>query len=132
MVEEDAAAHRASYTTRIEQALRSSDPDRVLEGEIAMAVAGDVVDFNRKVGPNGATGEVDVETNRAIIEVTTRRTGKLKQIQKLLSHSNMNPLGKPVILFAPHYGRTAAQDMESAKYRGTPLRGAMLCATLSA
>ena len=46
-MEEDAAAHRVSYTTRIEQALRSSDPDRVLEGEIAMAVAGDLVDFNR-------------------------------------------------------------------------------------
>ena|SRR2546425_205299 len=95
MVEEDAAAHRASYTTRIEQALRSSDPERVLEGEIAMAVAGDLVDFNRKVGPHGATGEVDVETTRAIIEVTKQRTGKLKQLQKLLSHPDMNPLGKP-------------------------------------
>jgi hypothetical protein len=114
MMEENAAAKRASYTTSIEQALRSSDPDRVLEGEIAQAVAGDLVDFNRKVGPNGATGEVDVETNRAIIEVTTRRTGKLKQIQKLLSHPDMNPLGKPVILFAPNYGRTATQDITNA------------------
>ena len=94
--------------------LRSSDPDRVLEGEIAMAVAGDLVDFNRKVGPNGATGEVDVETTRAIIEVTTRRTGKLKQLQKLLSHPDMNPLGKPVILFAPNYGRTATQAIINA------------------
>ena len=66
MVEEDPAANRASYTTRIEQALQSSDPDRVLEGEIAKAVAGDVVDFNRKVGPNGATGEVDVETTSVL------------------------------------------------------------------
>src|SRR5207248_2131553 len=74
------------------------------------AVAGDLVDFNRQVGPNGATGEVDVETTRAIIEVTTRRTGKLKQIQKLLSHPDMNPLGKPVILFAPNYGRTATGE----------------------
>ena len=114
MVEEDAAAHRASYTTRIEQALRSSDSDRVLEGEIAMAVAGDWIDFNRQVGPKGATGEVDVETTRAIIEVTTQRTGKLKQLQKLLSHPDMNPLGKPVILFAPNYGRTATQAIINA------------------
>jgi hypothetical protein len=78
MMEEDAAAHRARYLTRIEQALRSRDPDRVLEGEIARAIAGDLVDFNRQVEPNGATGEVDVETTRAIIEVTARRTGKLK------------------------------------------------------
>ena len=55
-----------------------------------------------------------METNRAIIEVTTRRTGKLQQIQKLLSHPDMNPLGKPVILFAPNYGRTATQDITNA------------------
>ena len=66
MVEEDAAAHRARRTTSIAQALQSRDPERVLEGEVARAVAGDLVDFNRKVGPNGATGEVDVETSRAL------------------------------------------------------------------
>ena len=114
MVEEDAAAHRASYTTRIEQALWSSDPDRVLEDEIATAVAGDLVDFNRQVGPNGATGEVDVETHRALIEVTTRRAGQLKQIRQLLSPPDMHPLGKPVMLFAPNYGRTATQDITNA------------------
>ena len=114
MVEEDAAANRARRTTRIAQALQSSEPDRVLEGEVARAVAGDLVDFNRKVGPNGATGEVDVETSRAIIEVTTRRTGKLKQVQKLLSHPDMNPSGKPVILFAPNYGRSATEDIINA------------------
>jgi len=74
----------------------------------------ELVDFNRKVGPNGATGEVDVETSRAIIEVTTRRTGKLKQMQKLLSHPAMNPSGKPVILFAPNYGRSATEDIINA------------------
>jgi hypothetical protein len=114
MVEEDAAAHRARRTTSIAQALQSSDPERVLEGEVAMAIAGDLVDFNRKVGPHGATGEVDVETSRAIIEVTTRRTGKLKQIQKLLSHPDMNPSGKPVILFAPNYGHRATADIINA------------------
>ena len=114
MMEEDAAANRARRTTSIAQALQSRDPERVLEGEVARAVAGDLVDFNRKVGPNGATGEVDVETGRAIIEVTTRRTGKLKQIQKLLSHPDMNPSGKSVILFAPNYGRSATEDIINA------------------
>jgi hypothetical protein len=114
VVEEDAAANRARLTTRITQALQSSDPDRVLEGEVARAVAGDLVDLNRKIGPNGATGEVDVETSRAIIEVTTRRAGKLRQIQKLLSHPDMNPSGKPVILFAPDYGPSATADIINA------------------
>lgn len=100
--------------TSIARALQSSDPDKVLEGEVAQTVADDLLDFDRKVGPHGATGEIDVETSRAIIEVTTRRTGKLKQIQKLLSHPDMNPLGKSVILFAPHYGHTATQDIINA------------------
>jgi hypothetical protein len=55
-----------------------------------------------------------VETNRAIIDVTTRRTSKLRQLQKLLSHPDMNPLGKPVVLVAPNYGRTATQDITNA------------------
>ena len=88
-VAEDTAAHKAQRVERIEQALQSSDPDKVLEGKVAKAVEDDVIDFNRKVGPNGATGEVDVETRKAIIEVTTRRTGKAKQINKLLSNPAM-------------------------------------------
>jgi hypothetical protein len=63
----------AARANRIEQALRSNDPDTVLEGRVAQAVEADLVDFNRKVGPEGAIGEVDVETSKAIIEVTTRR-----------------------------------------------------------
>jgi hypothetical protein len=102
------------HAKRIEQALQSSDPDKVLEGEVAKAVGNDLVDFNRKVGPNGATGEVDVETRKAVIEVTTRRMGKSKQIKKLLSNSALNPLGKPVILFAPHYGRAAIRTITDA------------------
>ena len=110
-VEEDTAANRAKRIERVEQALQSSDLDRVLEGKVAKAVGNDLVDFNRKVGPSGATGEVDVETSKAIIEVTTRHTGKSKQVKKLLSNRDMNPLGKPVILFAPNYGHTATRTI---------------------
>jgi len=111
---EDTSADRMRHAERIEQALQSSDPDRVLEGEVAKAVGDDLVDFNRKVGPNGATGEVDVETRKAVIEVTTRRMGKSKQIKKLLSNSDLNPSGKPVILFAPYYGRAAIRTITDA------------------
>lgn len=111
---ENTAAHKARCVERIEQALRSSDPDRALEGKVAKSIEDDVIDFNRKVGPNGATGEVDVETHKAIIEVTTRRTGKSKQIHKLLSNLDMNPSRKPVILFAPNYGRTATKTITDA------------------
>ncbi|MDH3601651.1 MAG: hypothetical protein OEU26_18740 [Candidatus Tectomicrobia bacterium] len=95
--EEAAAANKAELSHRVEQALQSSDLDTVLEGRVAKAVEADLVDFNRKVGPDGAVGEVDVETHKAIIEVTTRRSGKSKQIRKLLANPDMNPARKPVI-----------------------------------
>jgi hypothetical protein len=101
----------AERTNRIEQALRSHDPDTVLEGRVAKAVEENLVDFNRKVGHEGAIGEVDVETSKAIIEVTTRRSGKLRQIRKLLANPAMNPAGKPVILFAPNYGPHATRNI---------------------
>jgi hypothetical protein len=101
----------AERTNRIEQALRSNDPDTVLEGRVAKAVEDDLVDFNRKVGPEGVIGEVDVETSKAIIEVTTRRSGKSRQIRKLLANPAINPAGKPVILFAPNYGPHATRNI---------------------
>ena len=101
----------AERANRVEQALRSNDPDTVLEGRVARAVAADLVDFNRKVGPAGAIGEVDVETSKASIEVTTRRSGKSRQMRKLLAIPAMNPAGKPVILFAPNYGPHATRNI---------------------
>jgi len=101
----------AERANRIEQALRSNDPDTVLEGRVAKAVEEDLVDFNRKVGPEVAIGEVDVETSKAIIEVTTRRSGKSRQIRELLANPAMNPAGKPVILFAPNYGPHATRNI---------------------
>ena len=101
----------AERANRIEQALRSNDPDTVLEGRVAKAVEADLVDFNRKVGPEGAIGEVDVETSKAIIEVTARRSGKSRQMRKLLANPAINPAGKPVILFAPNYGPHATRNI---------------------
>ena len=101
----------AARASRVAQALQSNDPDTALEGMVAQAVAADLVDFNKKVGPEGAIGEVDVETGKAIIEVTTRRSGKSRQIRKLLADPVMNPAGKAVILFAPNYGLHATRNI---------------------
>lgn len=35
----------------------------------------------------------------------------MKQVQKLISNSDFNPLNKPVILYAPNYKFTPAQDI---------------------
>ncbi len=43
--------------------------------------------------------------------LTTQTARKLKQVQKLISNSDLNPLNKPVILYAPNYKFTPAQDI---------------------
>jgi hypothetical protein len=68
----------------------------------------DVASFNRKIVDNGLTvGDIDVETNNAIIEVTIATQGKLEQATKLATNKVVNPLGKPVFLFSRGYSRFA-------------------------
>jgi hypothetical protein len=101
----------------VEQALSSTDVTKVLEGTVAQIVQGgafDVASFGKKFGPNGSIGEIDVEVSKAIIEVSVAQSDKLSQITKLLSNNTMNPTGKLVILYAPNYLNTAANDITSA------------------
>jgi len=95
----------------VEKALKSSDPDKVLEGQVGKIVIDDLESFNKKIGLHGSVGEIDVETSKAIIEVTSKERGKLSQIKKLMENPSMNPLKKPVILYAPNYKGTPAKDI---------------------
>lgn len=104
----------SSFDDAINEALNSGDPKKVLEGMVANAIiqAGfQLISFNKEVGLNGSISEIDVETASAIIEVTTQTSRKLKQIQKLISNPDLNPLSKTVILYAPNYKFTPAQDI---------------------
>jgi hypothetical protein len=56
---------------------------------------------------------VDVETSNAIIEVSTTDENKLKQVLKLKNNKQINPTGKPVILFAPNYSHAADQQFKA-------------------
>jgi hypothetical protein len=101
---------------RIQDALASTNPGEALEGQVAQGLqdAGvSIEQFQAEVGTNGSIGELDVVTDRAIIEVTTSPSGKLAQITKLLTNTQMNPLGKPVILYAPNYGGAAGTAITS-------------------
>jgi hypothetical protein len=101
----------------IEEALASSNPGTKLEGQVAQGLkdAGfEVESFQREVGPGGSVGEVDVETPNAIIETTLSPSGKLGQIDKLINNPEMNPTGKPVILYAPNYGGAATDAVVGA------------------
>ena len=107
----------SSFEQAIADALNSGNSQKVLEGTVAntiIQVGCNLVSFNKAVGIKGEIGEIDVETDQAIIEVTIQTSRKLKQIQKLISNVDLNPLGKPVILYAPNYKLTPAQDIINA------------------
>jgi hypothetical protein len=111
------AAPSAEFDGAIQAARQSSDPGTQLEGQVAQHIkdAGiDVISFNKEFGPNASIGEIDVETPDAIIEVTRAERGKLRQIRKLMGNPQLNPAGKPVILYAPNYLQTAGKDVSNA------------------
>jgi hypothetical protein len=101
----------------IQAARNSTNPGTRLEGEAAAEIlnsGNEITGFNNEIGPNGSTGEIDIETPQALVEVTVRPGGKLAQIQKLMGNPAMNPTGKPVILYAPKYGGAAGKSIEQA------------------
>jgi hypothetical protein len=111
------AAPSGQFDGAIQAARESSNPGTQLEGQVAQHIkdAGiDVISFNKKFGPNAAIGEIDVETPNAIIEVTTQKARKLTQVQGLMDNPQLNPTGKPVILYAPNYLRTAGKEISDA------------------
>lgn len=112
-------ARRAELNQQIDDARTSPDAGKRDEGDVAHAIRDNVWDFNRKVGPNGSKGEVDIETQKAIVEVTRGRAdGKYKQTTQTLRDPEVNPDGKPVILYIkPGQKRPPSQrikDLEAA------------------
>jgi hypothetical protein len=107
---EEIAAARRALDTRIDEAAAAPDPDLALEGTVAQAIREQVTAFRTRVGPDGSVGEVDVTTDAALIEVTTAPRGKLSQVLDYLNNREMNPDGRPVILYAPNYRTRAAQQ----------------------
>jgi hypothetical protein len=87
--------------TKIDTAMRSANEGSRLEATTAKSLRNIVRDFNRKYGPNGSLGEIDIETNKAIIEVAGgRKYTKEGQLEGLINNRTKNPTGKPVILLA--------------------------------
>lgn len=81
--------------------MRSAKEGSRLEATTAKSLRNIVRDFNRKYGPNGSLGEIDIETNKAIIEVAGgRKYTKEGQLEGLINNRIKNPTGKPVILLA--------------------------------
>ncbi len=99
---------RKELNDSIDDALRSVDKDKRLEGKVADWLRDEIRSFNKKVPPHG---ELDVELDDIIVEVTSKKSGKLSQIQKYLSNSSLNPLGKKIILYSEDYNWRAKADI---------------------
>ncbi|HEV7923208.1 MAG TPA: RHS repeat-associated core domain-containing protein [Thermoanaerobaculia bacterium] len=93
-----------NLSRRIMGALRSSSAATRLEGEAAATLGRTVTGFQRVVTKGGkVVGEIDVETTKAIVEVTSgKNVRKLKQVAELIRDAALNPTGKPVVVFAPN------------------------------
>ncbi|MEZ4786701.1 MAG: RHS repeat-associated core domain-containing protein [Flavobacterium haoranii] len=86
-----------------------------LENDIENALIANGIPYkkNQKFGPNGSIGEIDFETDNAIIESTISNGGKKDQVNKLVNNKLMNPTGKPVIVHGPNYtNKLAIKDVE--------------------
>ena len=68
--------------------------------------------MNAKFGVVPDNTEVDVITDKFIIEATNMEGGKLAQISDRIDNVHgENPTGKTVILYAPRYGKYATRDI---------------------
>jgi hypothetical protein len=99
----------------ITRALNSDNDEVRLEGKVAQYTEDggiDVVAFRKKFGPNGEIGEIDIETEYAIIEVTTSPSGKSDQVTKFLNNKIINPKNKHVIIYSEKYGLHAGRHID--------------------
>ena len=101
-------------SARVSQAAtQTANAELQLQAQVAQAMGGDLVRFNSEVltrTQSRFTGkikyspltDIDVETTKAIVEVTTQPDagGKIGQLQVLLG-TVVNPQGKPVLHFMP-------------------------------
>ena len=120
-----AEAARAEQTTvrtaipveisrKINKAIMSSNPSKQLEARVALMVGDRIIGFQKKLGPGGTIGEIDIETKRAIIEVTSGASDKLKQTLKFVGNPATNVEHKAFIIYAESYKPSAGKDVEKA------------------
>jgi RHS repeat-associated protein len=95
-------AARAALRLRVMTALGGTVAVK-LEGQVALTYEDELVAFQKQIfdAAGRTLGDIDVELENAIIEVTTGGGDKFGQMLKYLTPA-FNPLSKPVILFAPN------------------------------
>ena len=127
-----------SPATALERATAAAgqtvNPDLQIAGAAALAVHDLLVNFNKPVYQRNATpygisykriGEIDIETTRGIIEVTTQSSaaGKVAQLRRLLAPERNHFAGivvvphanapKPVLFYMPALASTTARPAQA-------------------
>ncbi len=109
---------KAEIDTKIKNALSDTRPEIKLEGDVALMLQKNgyrIFKFQHKYYlPNTKTvdAEIDIETAKVFIEVTTVTGGKNKQVgTKSINNSVVNPSKKAIILYAPNYTSAATSEI---------------------
>ena len=107
---------RLELLRRVRQATQSQDPTVRLEGRIARRLRRSLRAFQREVRVQGRlVGEIDVELETAISEVASGKgRKKFRQIQRLQHNRDLNPTGKPVVVFGPQVRRGLVRQLEES------------------
>ena len=106
----------AELSSKVGSALRAADMPTKLEGIVGGTAGNKLVKFQEPIGPGGTIGEIDVETDKIIIEVFSGKTGKEpNQLVKYFDYraQYMNPQGKQVFLYAPNIVEWKVPGFES-------------------
>ena len=116
---------RLELLRRVRQATQSHDSTVRLEGRIARRLRQSLRAFQHEIRVQGRlVGEIDVELETAIIEVASGKgRKKFRQVQRLQHSRDLNPSGKPVVVFGPQVRRGLVRQLEE--------RGAIVVHTLS-
>lgn len=108
---------RLELLRRVRRATQSHDPTVRLEGRIARRLRRRLRAFQHEIRVQGRlVGEIDVELETAIIEVASGKgRKKFRQIQRLQHNRDLNPTGKPVVVFGPRVRRGLVRQLAESR-----------------
>ncbi|MBI1926814.1 hypothetical protein HYR99_21545 [Candidatus Poribacteria bacterium] len=112
-----------SLFQRVRAATQSAHPDVRLAGRVGRRFRDSLKGFQEEIFIHSKrVGEVDVELDKVIIEVTHGKGGRKIGQALRLQTSALNPKGKPIIVFGPNIvrpDRIRAIEETGAKFAQT-------------
>lgn len=117
------ALRAKAVDAKIDNKMRSPNADDKLEATTARSIRGIVRDVDRKYGPNGSHGQIDIETNKFVIEVSNgRNAGKVSQVKGNLGNPKGQPVRKADYRIRAEMVAAPGQGVRGSRNNGRPLR----------